>query len=247
MYMCSEQRRGDQPEPHHDIYSLGVLWYQMLVGEVTREMHPGWAEELISECQTPKKHVEVMQRCLGYYKRRPADAAELLRLLQSLTQAEDPMREAQPRLVSLVSERLRKLDERFARTGGVSSSPAATSEGLRPQAVGKSGATTARPATTAGPNRATTEVLPKNAETIDPETLWAQETRIMSAGVVPTTGASPAQISREAELTRLKRLLSDQLRQRAYQQARETVEVLLHLDASDQTVIQARAFLAQHP
>jgi Serine/threonine protein kinase len=42
MYMCGELRRGDQPQPHHDIYSLGVLWYQVLVGEVTREIHPGW-------------------------------------------------------------------------------------------------------------------------------------------------------------------------------------------------------------
>jgi serine/threonine protein kinase len=244
MYMSIEQRRGDQPEPHHDLYSLGVLWYQILVGDVTREIHPGWAEELISEYRAPRKHVEVMQRCLGYYKRRPADAADLLRLLQPLTQPEAVEMEAQSRSVSHVSERLRKLDERFARTGGMLSTPAPTSDGHRPQSGGKVGPT-ARPTTTAVPSRVTTEVLPKNAETIEPETLWAQETRILTAGVVPEAGGSPAQINRDAELTRLKRLLSEQLRRRAYQQARETVDVLLHLDPSDQTVVQARVFLAQ--
>ena len=152
MYMSSEQRRGDRPEPHHDIYTLGVLWYQILVGDVTREMHPGWAEELTEECQTPKKHVEVMQRCVGYYKRRPANAAELLTLLQTLTLPEAPTTERYG-LVSLVSERLRKLDERVARTRGA-----------------RQGSESMAPAV--DPASSTTEVLPKNAETIDPETLW---------------------------------------------------------------------------
>lgn len=211
MYMCGEVRRGDRPAPHHDLYSLGVLWYQVLVGDVTREMHPGWAEELVSECQTPKKHVEVLQRCVGYYKRRPASAADLLPMLQSLTPVGE---ERAP--VSFVSERLRKLDERFARAGRAFPETAPTE----------------------------TEVIPKTADS--DETLWGQETRLLGAGFVPRPGASPAQINRDAELARLKRLLNDQIAHQAYQEARETLEVLRHLHPHDPEVQEAYTFLTQN-
>jgi WD40 repeat protein len=81
LYMSAEQRRGEQPDPRHDLYSLGVVWYQLLVGDVTRELHPGWPDELIEEFQTPLGHLELIQRCVGYFKKRPADASELLALL----------------------------------------------------------------------------------------------------------------------------------------------------------------------
>jgi serine/threonine protein kinase len=210
MYMCGELRRGDRPEPHHDIYSLGVLWYQVLVGDVTREMHPGWAEELASECQTPKKHVEILQRCVGYFKRRPASAGELLPVLESLIQEEGKRPE-----VSFVSERLRKLDERFARAGR-SSPESASME---------------------------TEVFPKTEEAED--TLWGQETRVMGAGFVPQPGATSAQINRDAELARFKTMLNSQLANQAYDQARETLEVLLFLYPQDPEVQKAQNFLAQ--
>lgn len=83
LYMSPEQRRGDQPDPRHDLYSLGVVWYQLLVGDVTRDLHPGWRDELIEEFQVPEEHIEVIQRCVGYFKKRPASGGELLALLKS--------------------------------------------------------------------------------------------------------------------------------------------------------------------
>jgi WD40 repeat protein len=82
LYMSPEQRRGEQPDPRHDLYSLGVVWYQLLVGDVTRELHPGWPDELIEEFQVPEEHIEIIQRCVGYFKKRPANGRELLGLLR---------------------------------------------------------------------------------------------------------------------------------------------------------------------
>ncbi|GIW81456.1 MAG: hypothetical protein KatS3mg105_3263 [Gemmatales bacterium] len=87
LYMSPEQRRGDQPDPRHDLYSLGVMWYQLLVGDVTRELHPGWLDELMEEYQTPKEHIDIIQRCVGYFKKRPANAGELLAIMTGSTKA----------------------------------------------------------------------------------------------------------------------------------------------------------------
>jgi WD40 repeat protein len=82
LYMSPEQRRGDHPDPRHDLYSLGVMWYQLLIGDVTRELHPGWPDELTEEFQVPLEHIELIQRCVGYFKKRPANGAEWLALLR---------------------------------------------------------------------------------------------------------------------------------------------------------------------
>jgi serine/threonine protein kinase len=80
LYMSPEQRRGEPPDPRHDLYSLGVLWYQLLLGDATRELHPAWEEELTDETQAPADHLEIIRRCVGLLKKRPADARELLGL-----------------------------------------------------------------------------------------------------------------------------------------------------------------------
>ncbi len=90
LYMSAEQRRGDQPDPRHDLYSLGVVWYQLLVGDVTRELHPGWVDELTEEFHTPPGHISLIQRCVGYFKKRPVNADELLALLPPPPSAAKP-------------------------------------------------------------------------------------------------------------------------------------------------------------
>jgi D-alanyl-D-alanine carboxypeptidase len=55
--MAPEQRRGAPPDPRHDLYSLGVMWYQLLCGDVSRELHPGWPDELIEEFHTPPREL----------------------------------------------------------------------------------------------------------------------------------------------------------------------------------------------
>jgi serine/threonine protein kinase len=84
LYMAPEQKRGAAPDPRHDLYSLGVMWFQLLAGDVSRELHPGWAKELAARFIVPKSHLALLERCVGWLDERPKDAAELLPLLRGL-------------------------------------------------------------------------------------------------------------------------------------------------------------------
>ncbi len=87
LYMCREQRRGDAPDPKHDIYSLGVMWYQLLVGDVTQELHSAWARELELRYGVPREHLDLINRCVGLMEERPAHARALLELVARSRQA----------------------------------------------------------------------------------------------------------------------------------------------------------------
>jgi WD40 repeat protein len=96
LYMSPEQRQGDPPEPSHDVYSIGVMWYQLLVGDFTRELHPGWADELAEEFDVPHRQIELIAQCVGYLKKRPASAKELLALLPPPTMPQAPPTRKEP-------------------------------------------------------------------------------------------------------------------------------------------------------
>ena len=87
LYMAPEQRRGAAPDPRHDLYSLGVLWFQLLAGDVSRELHPGWAKELAVRFRVPREHLGLIERCVGWLDERPRDAGELLPLLRKVAEA----------------------------------------------------------------------------------------------------------------------------------------------------------------
>ncbi len=107
LYMAPEQRRGEAPDPRHDIYSLGVIWYQLFLGDSSRELHPGWVEELRDEVEVSVNHLDLIHRCVGVMKKRPADATELLRLLDAVEKPrKSEAKKKSPHVVGL----LRKLN-----------------------------------------------------------------------------------------------------------------------------------------
>jgi serine/threonine protein kinase len=92
LYMSPEQRRGAPPDPRHDLFALGVVWFQLLAGDVSRELHPGWAKELTVKHGVPPSHIAVIERCVGWFEERPKNAGELLELLRELPDSPVPVR-----------------------------------------------------------------------------------------------------------------------------------------------------------
>jgi hypothetical protein len=52
-------------------------------------LHPGWEEELREEARAPESHIELIHRCVGVARKRPAHAGELLALLSDPQTAAD--------------------------------------------------------------------------------------------------------------------------------------------------------------
>ena len=111
LYLSAEQKRGDAPDPRHDLHALGVLWYQLLIADVTREPGPAWMTELAEEQHVRGEHIGLIERCLAQIEDRPRDGGALLLLMRP----QGPHAEAKPlQAESVVSpeevrrERLRK-------------------------------------------------------------------------------------------------------------------------------------------
>jgi serine/threonine protein kinase len=116
LYMSEEQQRGDNPDPRHDLYSLGVMWYQLLVGDVTRKMHPGWARELEVRYAVPPEHVSWIAKCVGWIEERPKNAGELLKLLRPSAEKSVEGAKPEPRPIAVSSTTASPVDRGQAAT-----------------------------------------------------------------------------------------------------------------------------------
>jgi non-specific serine/threonine protein kinase len=85
-YMAPEVVAGQPPTVHADLFSLGVLLYQLVVGDLRRPLAPGWERDL----DDALLREDVAACCDQDPARRLGDAAELARRLRSL-----PARHAQ--------------------------------------------------------------------------------------------------------------------------------------------------------
>lgn len=109
-YMAPEQRRGAPADPRHDLYSVGVLWYQCLLGDTCAEIHPGWEDELRETVAAPEGQIAAIRRCVGTLSQRPTDAGALLALLEEQETSADAV---PPALVEQVT-RLHEAHQQMA-------------------------------------------------------------------------------------------------------------------------------------
>jgi serine/threonine-protein kinase len=80
LYMPPERLEGNPPTSRGDVYSLGVMLYQMVVGDLSRILAPGWHRDVDDEI-LQQDIADCVDRSPD---RRPGDASDLARRLRSL-------------------------------------------------------------------------------------------------------------------------------------------------------------------
>ncbi len=90
LYMSPEQKRSTR-HPSNDIYSLGVMAYQLLLGDISREISLAWRKELKKKLGTPEPLLDLIDACTSLPEDRPKDAGELLKQIDGISSASSPV------------------------------------------------------------------------------------------------------------------------------------------------------------
>jgi serine/threonine protein kinase len=93
LYASDEQMGGNDPDPRDDVHALGVMWFQMLVGDLSRRAGSDLDEEL-RELKVPEKLIRLVKLCVARAGRRWANAGELAENIGHLL-GNDPARDVQ--------------------------------------------------------------------------------------------------------------------------------------------------------
>jgi serine/threonine protein kinase/WD40 repeat protein len=80
LYMAPELFEGKTPSIQSDVYALGVLLYQMVIGDLSRALAPGWERDI----EEPLLREDIAASADGMPNRRLDSAAELAERLRSL-------------------------------------------------------------------------------------------------------------------------------------------------------------------
>jgi predicted GH43/DUF377 family glycosyl hydrolase/serine/threonine protein kinase len=86
LYASPQQIRGEKADPRDDVYAIGVIWYQLLIGNLTFPAPPGrmWIEKL-RRSGMRKESIDLLSSCFESDPAdRPSDAGELAERLQAL-------------------------------------------------------------------------------------------------------------------------------------------------------------------
>ncbi len=89
LYQSPQEQRGEPPQARDDIFSLGILWYQLLIGNFSAGRPGGsqWRRRLADQGLATEV-IELLETCFEDDPMfRPADGADLADKLQRLTGA----------------------------------------------------------------------------------------------------------------------------------------------------------------
>jgi formylglycine-generating enzyme required for sulfatase activity len=90
LYASPQQQRGENPDPRDDVYALGIIWYQLLTGDLMSGASVDWREELESR-HVPEGVLRLLGICLSSKaEKRPANAGALVSELDRLLGAIPP-------------------------------------------------------------------------------------------------------------------------------------------------------------
>src|SRR5262249_5286310 len=84
IYASPQQARGDAPDPRDDVHALGVIWYQMLVGDLTSGVPSDWITEL-KEIGQEEALINLLGQCVASKpEKRLADARVVAERLDAI-------------------------------------------------------------------------------------------------------------------------------------------------------------------
>lgn len=84
LYASPEQMDGASPDSRDDVHALGVIWYQMLMGNSSlgAPSGSGWQKEL-EKTGMPRYHINILMSCMeSSAGDRPKDASAICKLLK---------------------------------------------------------------------------------------------------------------------------------------------------------------------
>jgi serine/threonine protein kinase len=85
LYASPQQIEGRPPEPRDDMHALGVIWYQLVTGDMKLLAIPTDWRDVVEERALGKDSVQLLASCIASrIEKRPADAGEMADRLAAL-------------------------------------------------------------------------------------------------------------------------------------------------------------------